>query len=671
MKILRKLFLFLLVLCVSLSTVSYASSVNLNDNDLGALLNKVTTASASNSYVKFDIAGSNGSNNMYDATAMTNIIKNGMLHISFDYQITEQNKSGIRVELRGYAPSDKVKSDVNPYWSGWQYDGAASVTPNVVHHFEAVLNAKQLMSDTNANNIANSYLFVGNVGNTLTLSNIKIREWSYSGTALTIRANDTEALTDDKPEGYEGNVWKLNDSGINKSPIRIIDDSVCSFAAGTTYNVEFWYKNVDSSANYFALVDKKNNAEYVKVDNLDTTGVWTKSKFTFTPSEGMTGTFANISKKDETGNVYFTDFVVLPKAPTSSTVAVTDDEVMVCNGAEINIEGYFNAPQTIEFKKDSTTISATKKSTSSDFSGYTKAVYTIGYEGTFTDTGIYTVSLDDLWNAKRDVTVKFIKYSDEVKALTIQRACWTQIYSKDSLVVGTSSYGKTNDGEFSLKDYLNSDCAVFKVEFDIKIDSAVSDDSVSEITLRTGKDSGHTIYKVNNAKLTTENTHCSYIDNQSLSDRYNVSAGAINDRYNSSQWWFFAKNGCTTRSITLSNIKIYALTKNDSGNVILGTAKLKNMNATQSKALDGTLILAKYDSETHLEDVELEYIDLHDETVTIDNKQYPLENGVKSGDTGYANVIIDADSGVDTIYKCFWFNSLSDIVPYAEAPFCK
>ena len=103
----------------------------------------------------------------------------------------------------------------------------------------------------------------------------------------------------------------------------------------------------------------------------------------------------------------------------------------------------------------------------------------------------------------------------------------------------------------------------------------------------------------------------------------------------------------------------------------MGTAKLKNMNATQSKALDGTLILAKYDSETHLEDVELEYIDLHDETVTIDNKQYPLENGVKSGDTGYANVIIDADSGVDTIYKCFWFNSLSDIVPYAEAPFCK
>lgn len=671
MKIIRKAFMFLLVLCISLSTVSYAASVNLNDNDLGTLLNKVTMASASNGYAQLYIAGSNGSGNMYDATAMTNIIKNGMLHISFDYQITEAGKSGIRVELRGYASSDKTKADVNPYWSGWQYDASASVTPNVVHHFEAILNAKQLMSDTDAQNIANSYLFVGNVGNTLTLSNIKIREWSYSGTALSIRANDTAALTTDKPTGYEGNVWKLNTTGIGKNTIRIIDDSVCTFVAGIEYNVEFWYKNVNSSANYFALVDKSNNSEYVKVDNLDKTGVWTKSKFTFTPEKDMSGTYANISKKDTTGDVYFTDFVVLPKAPASNTVAVTDDEVMVDNGAELNIEGYFNAPDTIEFKKDSAIIEATKKSGSSDFSGYTKAVYTISYEGIFSNDGIYTASLDDLWNAKRDVTVKFIKNSDEVKALTIQRAGWTQIYSKDSLVVGTSSYAKTEDGEFNLKDYLDSDCAVFKVEFDIKIDSAVSDDSVSEITLRTGSDSGHTIYKVNNAELTTTNTHYSYIDNQSLSNRYNVSSGKINDRYNSSQWWFFVRNRCSTQDITLSNIKIYALTKNASGNVILGTAKLENMNATRSKALDGTLIVAKYDSAERLADINLEYIDLCDETVTIDDKEYFLENGVKSGETGYVNVIIDADSDADTIYKCFWFNSLSDIMPYAEAPICR
>ncbi len=662
-----KVLSFVTALCLLLSMTSYASVVCFNDDDFGILLNKVSEATTtSNGFVQFSIAGNNGNINMYNSQGMTEIIKKSMLYISFDYSITESGKSGLRVELRGYG-NDKVKEGINPYWSGWQYDASAPVTANEIHHFEAVLDAKQLMIDANASNIANSYLFVGNVGSTLTLSNIRIREWTYSGRTLAVRTNDLEAFDSDKPEGYTGNVWHLNNSGAAKKTSRIIQDFICTFNAGEEYAIEFWYKNVDASASYFALVNN-NNVEYAKVEDLVTTGEWTKAQFNFIPDSDMSGTFANITKKDVNGDVCFTDFVVLPKIPVSDTIAVTENEIMVVNGAEINIEGYFDAPEKLELKKDDKVIEAAKSNASSDFSGYTKATYQIIYNESFSDEGIYNIFLNDLWNTQRNVAVKLIKYSDELKQLSLQKADWTEIYSQENLSVNHSAFAKTDDGKFDLKGYLASDCAVFKVEFDIKIDAPVSDDSVTEITLRTGSDPGHTVYKINNSELTAANRHYSYIDNQSLSDRYNLSNGKINDRYKNSQWWFFVRNRCASQNVTLSNIRIYALTKNAAGSILLGTARLENKNASQSKSLNGALAVAKYDSNKNLTEFKAESFELADKTVLSGETQVVLKNGVQSGETGYANIIIDMESNADaSSYKCFWFDSPTNIRPLAAA----
>lgn len=663
-----KVLSFVIILCLLMSMASYASVISFNDNDFGTLLNKVYTATVSpEGYVSFSIAGNNGNNNMYNSAYMTEIIQNSMLYISFDYQITEPGKPELRVELRGYGGNEKTKNATNPYWSGWQYDASAPVTANEIHHFEAVLNAKQLMIDAKATSIANSYLFVGNVGSTLTLSNIKIREWTHSGRTLTVRPNDIEAVTGDRPEGYTGNVWHLNESGVTKKTSRIIQDSICTFNSGEEYTIEFWYKNIGGSASYFALVNKNSNEEYAKVKDLVTTGEWTKAQFTFTPVSDMNGTFANITKKDVNGDVCFTDFVVLPKIPVSDTIAITENEIMVVNDAEINIEGYFDAPEKLELKKDDKVIEAAKSNVSSDFSGYTKATYKIILNEPFSDEGIYNISLNDLWKRQRTVAVKLVRYSDELKQLSLQKAGWTEICFQENLSVAGSGHNRI-EGKFDLKEYLASDCAVFKVEFDIKIDTPVSDDSVTEIMLRTGSDPGHTIYRIDNSELTSTDRHYSYIDNQSLSDRYNLSNGQINDRYKNSQWWFFVRNKCASQNVTLSNIRIYALTKNADGNILLGTAKLMNKNASQSKALNGALAIAKYDSDNRLTEFKAESFELTDETVSSGGTQIVLKNGVQSGETGYANIIIDlgSDAGAAN-YKCFWFDSLTNIRPLAAA----
>ena len=206
------------------------------------------------------------------------------------------------------------------------------------------------------------------------------------------------------------------------------------------------------------------------------------------------------------------------------------------------------------------------------------------------------------------------------------------------------------------------------MEFDIKIDAPVSDDSVTEITLRTGSDPGHTVYKINNSELTAANRHYSYIDNQSLSDRYNLSNGKINDRYKNSQWWFFVRNRCASQNVTLSNIRIYALTKNAAGSILLGTARLENKNASQSKSLNGALAVAKYDSNKNLTEFKAESFELADKTVLSGETQVVLKNGVQSGETGYANIIIDMESNADaSSYKCCWFDSPTNIRPLAAA----
>ena len=665
MKFSKKILVLLVVLCISIGAVASASTISFNDSDLGPLLNKVYSVTASGtggSFARFPLAGSNGSTNMVDSTAMTTLIQNKVLHISFDYEITEAGKKGLRVELRG-GNSDKTSANVNPYWKGWQYDANAAVTPNETHHFEALINAPQLYIDQ-AGNSANYYLFVGGVGSTLTLTNIKIREWSTEGTALGLWTGNTEAYTEDKPEGYNGNVWHLNTAGLTKQNVRIIGDTI-AFAAGKTYNVEFWYKTTAANASYFALVNRDTNSEYSKIDNLNKTGDWTKAVFTFTPDADMTGTYANFTKTDATSaDACFTDFVVLPKAPVTNTVVTDGESVMVKDGEQIKLEGYFVAPETLEFKKGEDVISATKSSADTDFADYTKAVYNVSYSGTFNKPGTYTANVVDIWGVERQISVDFIKYSDEVRTLTTQRAKWELLHSADRLSVSRSNYNYIDLP--ALNTYLKSNCAVFKVEFDISTSAPVAGDdtTVTEILLRTGKDPGYTVYKVNNSELTTTPKSVSYIDNQSLTDRYNVSSNALHDRYNDTQWWFFVKNRSTTQDISITNIKIYKLTPDSAGNVLLGTASLQNLNANSSKDFAGALIFAKY--ENGICTAQSESFELKDTVFSNTNPvvEFAVPNGVATGETGYANTIIDYTSGAD--YRLFWLNSLGGITPLAE-----
>lgn len=671
MKLRSKILALFMILTVSLATVASASAITFTDDDLGGLLNKVYTFSAaSNGYAQYYISGTNGGDNMVDSTAMNALLTKSMLHISFDYKITDSGKKGMRVEMRfDGETSSKTNAAVNPYWSGWQYDANAEVTPNTTHHFEGIVNVPEILKDTGSN-AAGCKLFVAGLGETLNLSNIKIREWSTEGTNLGLFSTNIEEYNGDnisKPEGYTGKVYHLTDTALVKSAVRVVSEDTYAFAANTQYTVEFWYKTNAENAKYFAMVNKSNK-EYSKIDTINTENEWTKGTFTFTPDADMNGTYANYQKNDaSSSDILFTEWVVLPKAPVSNTVAVTDERVMITDGATVNLEGYFTAPESIVFTNGSDEYTATKSTAAKDFAGYTKAEYTFGNVGAFDKKGTYTATITDSWGVDRTVSVWLAKYSDEARTLNIEKAKWTNIYSNSTgITVGKETWGRIDENAFpSLKSYVNSDCAMFKVEFKLAITGEVNDDTVTEVTMRTGKDVGHTVFKVNNSELTTTPKAYTYIDNQSSSKRYVDSNKTKFDRFNSNQWWFFVRNKNTAQTVNVTDINVYVLKADVDGDVLLGKAKLENLNTAASKPMDGTLIFAEYDAEGKLlTAANAEKFELKDTQYDNDGVTFTLDNGVKSNESKTVNAYINYNSG--SKYKLFWIDS-DTIEPLTEA----
>lgn len=630
-------------------------------------------------------------------TLPQDILAKKKIKVKFDYY--SESGDALRVEIRDFVRFSN--GDFIPaakYWTGSQT--GETIAKNQWNTYEGTIDLESFYNDCHADTSktditdgTNPYLFIkaSNSGviyvDNMSITAINTVPLPLMKPEVTYNSQYAQKTTaDGHTDAYKCTVDITGGNASYKMFETLMPGYYCD---GETYEVTFSYK-MDGATNFLRTLQWKNTSGTVvntwdgykgsSVENWwpdKTAGEWhtVTNRITLNSTDekekpvldnGYFAYYLNSAEDCAAGTyvLYLADVSIkrVPAIDTESNAVEFDDAATVKKGGSLTVDvsGYFDSAAAPKLVINNETVTGAWQDVTSSADGMSsgKAVFADVTSEKFTEEEYNTsLVITDIWDSEETNPLKVEFVKEQTVRLEVLKGDWKDLGLNAADTTATAN-GWVNDKNgagiwYPMAEYFNSGKTLVKLSFDAAGKKGVEYTNGGELAFRTGSGTECSI-KVPAEDLNDGNVH-SYsriVDIGGL-DRYYTSGSEVVDRANT-KWALRAYT--SNDAVSYTNIKVEYFDP-DSTEKTYSVSRLKiTNNDTEKFAPNGVLILAKYSGKQC-------------DNVKLRNVKYDAANALAENETKYIYIVPNENQlmAADSSCKAFYWNSLSDMIPIAEA----